>query len=493
MKNNNKIIENKYELLVEKNPDCIKLFDLKGNLTYINKGGLKEHRLKNLKQALENNWNIKDTIIDDDKKIFDQAIKDAKNGKVSIIEFNHTHKGSVNETCSELIAPIRESDGSISQIIGISRDISELKRIQRALQENESRLNAIVENIGDAVVVVNKDGKITTFNKQASNISGFKRGEVLGKKYHDIIKFIIGEDKKMKEDFVKTTMRCGKIANIPNMAELACKNKLNKPVDGTASPFKDEKNKIAGCVVVFRDVTKEREVSRMKTEFVSITSHQLRTPLSGIKWFSELLLEEKIGTLNEKQKKFVRQIYNDNNRLIALVKDLLNVSKIESGKKFKIKKKPTSLKNIIDSAIKEIEPLSKEADVQIKRIETDADNIAINIDKEKIGQVVYHLINNATKFSKPKGEIKIKAEKSDDSVIISVKDNGIGIPKKQQKYVFDKFFRASNVPIESAGTGLGLYISKTIIENHGGKIWLESKENKGTTFYISLPINTKTK
>lgn len=234
---------------------------------------------------------------------------------------------------------------------------------------------------------------------------------------------------------------------------------------------------------------KEIEIDQAKSEFVSVASHQLRTPLTGIKWVSELMLKGRGGELNKEQKEFVGQIVESNTRMINLVNDLLNVSRIETGKKFSIEKKSNDIIPIVDSLFFELIGFAALHKVKMRKDDSLPKELILNIDAEKIRQVLQNLLSNAVKYSKEGGVVIILCDLGKKGrVTFCVKDSGLGIPAAQQGRMFEKFFRADNVQThETEGTGLGLYIAKAIVEGHGGKIWFESVENKGTNFYFSLP------
>jgi signal transduction histidine kinase len=233
---------------------------------------------------------------------------------------------------------------------------------------------------------------------------------------------------------------------------------------------------------------KKEQLGTIQSDFITLTSHQLRTPLSGMKWLLELLEKSDTGNLTKKQKDFIHKIYNANERVIALVDDLLEVSRIESGDK-KLVLKPTDIISVIRGLISE-----KEEEVKKKRI-----NIAFTTEQEpfprvmtspvKIKQALGNIINNAILYTPSKGNISIDLKVQDDIVLGTVTDSGIGIPKDQKDRVFSKFFRGTNTKdLETTGTGLGMFITKSFIEASGGKIWFKSAEGKGTSFYFTLPI-----
>ncbi|MFA6383151.1 MAG: HAMP domain-containing sensor histidine kinase [Parcubacteria group bacterium] len=253
---------------------------------------------------------------------------------------------------------------------------------------------------------------------------------------------------------------------------------------------------IAECVVVvtifsignsvIQEIEQMARVNKMKTEFVFVASHQLRTPLSAILWEIELLIKKRGGGLNEKQLESLNSISLLSGRMARLVSDLLDVARIDQGK-LTLKKDKIDLFAIVDEITKTLSPLiqSKNLQVVFKKCRS---KCLILGDAEKLGLAVENLISNALKYSNNKGKIEIKIKKDGKDLIFSIQDNGVGIPASQQKMVFNKFFRSDNVvKYQTEGTGLGLYIAKNIVEQSGGKIWFQSKENIGTTFSFSLP------
>ena len=229
-----------------------------------------------------------------------------------------------------------------------------------------------------------------------------------------------------------------------------------------------------------------KQLDRAKTEFIGIASHQLRTPLTGIRWFSELLLKNKENNLNAKQLDFLHQINQSNQRLINLVNDLLDVSHIETGRKFDIICSKFKFNEVLREVLQENVSLLNTKRLRIHN--KVKDNLSIVADRDKLKQVLQNLISNATKYSAEKTSINIsQVAGSGDKLVFCIKDQGIGIPKKQQGQIFSKFFRASNADVQhSDGTGLGLYIAREIMRAHNGELWFESVEGKGTSFYLSL-------
>ncbi len=233
---------------------------------------------------------------------------------------------------------------------------------------------------------------------------------------------------------------------------------------------------------------KKAKVDKVQSDFVNLTSHQLRTPLSGMKWLLELLQKQDTGSLNKKQKDFIEKIYTSNERMIALVNDLLEVSRIEQGQT-QLYLQPTDLTSVIQAIIKEKEKEIKKKRLQVSFTIEQEPFPMVQTELNKIKQATHNVISNAIAFTPGEGKVTINLKKDGDSALVSVADSGIGIPKDQQSQIFSRFFRGTNIrTLETTGTGLGLYIAKAFIEGSGGRIWFKSEENKGTTFYFTLPI-----
>lgn len=229
------------------------------------------------------------------------------------------------------------------------------------------------------------------------------------------------------------------------------------------------------------------EASRMKTEFVSIVSHQLRSPISNLNWAIELLMSGRLGSIDEKQTEYFRILKENSARMQELAADLLIVSRIETGNLL-FKKIEFSFIDLIEKLVKEFQIFAKASNVEIISEAPDDFSLALG-DPSKIRLVVENLLENAIRYIKENGKVGIIVKKRKNFLYCEISDNGVGIPKNDQKYIFQKFFRSENVlRYQTQGSGLGLYIAKSVIEKSGGKIGFKSEENKGSTFWFTLPI-----
>jgi len=229
------------------------------------------------------------------------------------------------------------------------------------------------------------------------------------------------------------------------------------------------------------------EASRMKSEFINIISHQLRSPLTNIKWTFELLTSKEIEMPSGKVEEYLNNVKENIARMVELIDNLLIVSKIEQGT-FPVLKKEISLENLIKKQVSRYKVFAEASHIELN-FYPQKNLPEIFIDPSLLKLVVENLIDNAIRYTKGGGKVKIGLERREKDLFFKIKDSGVGIPKKEQKYIFQKFFRAENILKErTKGSGLGLYVCKSVIEKLGGKIWFESKKGKGTTFYFTLPI-----
>jgi len=349
---------------------------------------------------------------------------------------------------------------------------------------------AILASIGDGLAVVDKEGKITYVNQAFEKILGWKGKEILGTHISALIpqQDASGTSVPFNEMVLnKVLSGAVVIADLSNPFYLTRKDKSIFPASTIVTPIILD-GEIIGAVKTFRDITKEKEIDKAKTEFVSLASHQLRTPLSTINWYTEMLLAGEVGALTEDQERYLQEVYKGNQRMVSLVNALLSVSRMDLGT-FVLEPEPTDFVRLVQEVIEEqtfqIARKKIKLTVQCKK------SIPLILaDPKLLSMVIQNLVSNSVKYTAEKGRIEICLAPTPDrkSVLFTIVDTGYGIPKNQQDKIFTKLFRADNVrEKDTEGTGLGLYIAKSIIDNSDGKLWFDSKENKGSTFYLELP------
>lgn len=376
-----------------------------------------------------------------------------------------------------------------------SRQAAEQKLVQ-ALAEQETANKkleqltkideATISSIGEAVLILGEDGLIGRANVSAGRILGVNQTDLKGRVITEYLEFWTESgDKKLLE----AELVIGKAIEHRSIVEEIYK--VVRPdtsyfyAQMTASPLVVG-GAVFGVVLVARDVTDEVNLDKAKSDFVSIASHQLRTPLSTINWYLEMVLEGQFGEVGGEMKEFIEEAYGASQRMGSLIDSLLNVSRIDAGV-FSITPKLASLRAVIDSVVLDLDHRIKEKSTKVELdLQQEADNVVI--DSRLMSIVFLNLISNAVKYSPPNSSVVVKVFKEGEGLKITVKDEGMGIPVEQQGQIFKKLFRAKNaVKSEPDGTGLGLYIVRSIILALGGSIEFESTQGEGTIFSIYIP------
>ena len=243
----------------------------------------------------------------------------------------------------------------------------------------------------------------------------------------------------------------------------------------------------------FRNILGKNEkvdIETIQSDFVTLASHQLRTPLSAVKWYSEILLSGKYGKLSLKQREYIEEMYRSNARAINLINDLFDVSRIQEGQ-IHLEFRPTRVEKVIEEVIDSLETLIRVSRVVINFEILNGPLPEIETDQEKLKRIMTNLLSNSIKYTAAEGRVRLAVEKKSNHLLISMVDSGVGIPKNDYVKIFRKFFRGVNVvKLSPDGTGLGLFITKSLVEAMGGKIGFKSEEGKGTEFYFTLPLKS---
>jgi PAS domain S-box-containing protein len=368
-------------------------------------------------------------------------------------------------------------------ILNITEDLENTQNLLNIAKAND---DAILASIADAVLACDTQGVILLFNKSAEKLTGIASKDAIGKNYKKIIKFENDIEGKKYIDPIYEIVN-DEINHKKVNLTLVIKNKKIS-VLLSAAKIINNKNQSIGYVAIFHDDSVEREIDKIKSEFVSIASHQLRTPLTTINWSTENLLSETSGVTDPVQQKEIIEIQKASKRMVRLVDAFLNVSRLEMGTVI-VEPEKVDIIDAVRITLKELTPkiLIKKLIVQ----ETyDPEISTYSTDPKLLNVILLNLLSNATKYTPSEGKISIKIKRRDSKFQIKISDTGIGIPKNQQKMIFSKLFRADNAQeVDSSGTGLGLYIVKEIVSSLGGEISFVSNVGKGSTFTVSLPIS----
>jgi PAS domain S-box-containing protein len=356
----------------------------------------------------------------------------------------------------------------------------------RHQQEENTKRQAILSSIGDGVVVNDARGEIILFNPAAARILGMPDDTLLGQGVDDL--FSVFNDTDSRDEAVKA-MRKLLNATTPQISK-AFKMTLEinaRVVHAHLTPVLGKNDDFLGVVTIFRDITKEVEADRAKSEFVSTVSHELRTPMTAIKGYTDLLHAGAVGEINAEQQRFLGIIKSNTDRLTALINDLLDISRVETGR-VRFEPRPLQVSTVVSDVVN---ALAGQAEMKQQALtyEVQAGLPDIMGDEDRLNQVLTNLIGNAIRYTPEGGEIDVRAYLVDSAVRVDVQDTGIGIASEELGRIFERFYRADHPVVqEASGTGLGLSIVKMFVEMHGGRVWVESQVGEGSTFTLVLPL-----
>ena len=392
-------------------------------------------------------------------------------------------KASGNEIWVDIKAnPAYSADKILTGYIGTLTDITNQKMFETVLE----RFKKAVEKTESQIIFTDPKGNILYANEGVEKTTGFSSAELVGTKAGKLWGGL------MDKEFYATLWERISDQKQPFSAELINKKKTGETyyAEINITPVLDATGQIEFFVGIERDITYIKEMDKVKSEFISLASHQLRTPLSSIKWLCELFWQEDVSKLTADQKEVVQKVQNENERLIKLVNSLLNVSRIEA-KKINVLPEQTDFNKLVQQAVDSYR--RHMADREVSLMENyQSDLPTILLDPKLTTEAVGNLVSNAVKYTPQNGQITVTTKREKSEVVLSVADTGIGIPINDQKHIFDRFFRASNANTTlTDGNGLGLYFVKWVAGEHGGRVWFDSKESSGSTFYLVFPITPK--
>lgn len=356
----------------------------------------------------------------------------------------------------------------------------------RTPHEQQAEAEALFTSIGDGAISTDEFGRITRVNPAGQYLLGYSEAELVGTWFPKKITAVTLDD--LPVNLIDRPITKAFLTGKPISEKLYYRRKNGQklPVAVTVSPILLE-GKPLGAIEVFRDITLEQEVDRMKSEFISLASHQLRTPLSAIKTYTHMLFDGYMGEMNEAQKNSLNTIIGASNRMNELISTLLNITRMESGT-IAVTPKPVQVDILAEDVIRELSLMAGSKAIKLATTVKPKTGIRLITDALILKEVLTNLVSNAIKYTPEKGNVDINMRLQRKDVVVEVRDSGWGIPKFSQDQIFSKFFRAHNiVKRETTGTGLGLYLVKGLIDALGGRIWFTSEEGKGTSFFFSLP------
>jgi PAS domain S-box-containing protein len=361
------------------------------------------------------------------------------------------------------------------------------------LEEDRSRDEAILTSIGDGLFVVDLGGNVVLTNRAFENMLGWKLSEIRGKSF---VEMIPAEDENgnlitPKLRPISTAIKSGQeiAQSKPEQGYyLVRKDKSRFPIAYKVTLVKLD-GKTIGAVGVFRDVTEEIKTSRAKTEFIAVASHQLRTPLGITKWYLETLKQDDyFKRAPDEFRAGVEEIYKNNERVLTLVRNLLSVSRIDQGQ-VGDDPQPTNVARLVEDILKEMAIVAKSKNITLQLTTKPSHLPPMYIDPLRLHETIENVIINAIDYNTPSGKVNIKIENTSQELRIRIQDTGIGMSAKDQEQLFTKFFRsAGGSEHKAGGSGLGLYVAKSYVDKWGGRIIVESKVGKGSTFTIALPF-----
>lgn len=450
---------------VQEAVDGVQIVDLNGRIIYSNKAVEKMYGFssKEYKGKHVDAMNVDPKFA---SKIILPAIKESGHWSGELLV---KHKNGNRFPILLSTSMVKNDKGIPLAMVGIIRDITATIQKEEELKRLNKQITKILESITDAFFALDNEWKFAYINNQAEKFFHRKRGELIGKNIFEQYPHLVGTEIEKKYHEAIQTQKVVYFEHFSQSSKRWHETRVYPSNDGLS--------------VYFSDVTQRKKLENQKDEFIAVASHELKTPITTIKGYAQILEKHFSEIRDTKASYFLSNINTQIDRLVALINDLLDVTKIQAGKlNFYIKE--FDLDNLIRKIIIDFQYIIDKHEI-IKKGEIKKKVFA---DEYRIGQVLINLITNAIKYSKEGNKIIVGVKSNNNKVTVSVKDFGIGIAKRNQAKIFDRFFRLGERTSSSSGFGLGLYIAKEIVERHHGKIWVKSQKGKGSTFYFTLPL-----
>ena len=388
-------------------------------------------------------------------------------GKLTEVFNQMTHSLSLREKdCRDYIHQLermnrKQSELNLTLENRVKERTEKLQQLVHQVRSEKVKTERILHEIDDGVIVLDQNGKTIMINPAARLML-------------------------MKEDHEEPENAAADCPEYSDIEKVLPDHSGNSNLKAKSFPLRDNAGLLIGKIIVIHDVTHYMEVDRLKSEFVSHVSHELKTPLTSIKGYVDNLRDRIVGDLNERQEEYLERVGKNTDRLIRMIDDLLNISRIESGK-MTLNFSHLIMSELIEEVSRGLRPLATQNKIEMSFMKSDGDD-HVMADRDKIEQAVINLVNNAILYTPPGGKVMIYMEHDQGYIKTCIRDTGVGIPTEEQPLIFDRFYRLEKDSIlEPRGTGLGLYITRNVIEMHGGKIWVTSEVGKGSEFTFTLP------
>lgn len=381
------------------------------------------------------------------------------------------------------IVPIRDASGHITGLLSAALDVTEKVRSRQEVEAQRALLETIVQGVPVGIAFYDREMRLVNLNAEWGRMMGVDPIEVRGKVVYDVL-----PDFESRRAAHRRALAGEDVAAVTVPFTRAGDSKP-RFYDLSLRPVRDASGEVTGILSAVVDVTERHELDQQKDEFIALASHELRTPITAIKGYTQISLRNMPQPADPRLERTLRIIDDKADSLTRLISELLDVSRMRAGI-LELYTEPLDLGGLVREIVGSLELTAPSFTFDLELPNTP---LPVEVDRERIEQVVTNLMNNAIKYSGASRKVEVCVRRDGEEAVVSVRDFGVGVPPEQQTHVFDRFFRASNVATPRfSGLGLGLFISHGIVERHGGRMWLESVEGEGSAFYFALPTRSET-
>lgn len=366
--------------------------------------------------------------------------------------------------------------------------LTNLEQDKDTISAQKNKLDIILSSMKDGIIAVDLSKNVVLVNKAACEMTGYGEAELQGHKIDDVLHFFDGKEEISTKAYCQIDFANSYSSRLFQSLTLVGKGERGVKINLMTSPAQEGVQTNLGCILIMHDLTSESELEQMRLDFVSMASHELKTPLTNIIGYLSVYINESKAQLKKEQSLLLDRCLVSARELLSLVENILSVNKIERDQ-MGISIQPTDLTELLTKAIEDLQNQAKLKNITLALTPLPASLPKVLADPLRTAEVINNLVSNAINYTQAGGRVSVYTRLTLTEVVTTVEDTGIGIPKEAIAHLFNKFFRVSN-PLQKGvkGTGLGLYIAKSIIAKLNGKIWVESEVGKGSKFHFSLPI-----